>query len=198
MNLPTSELTNNAESTPSDESEPPGVSSRCRDDQCEIAVADEQSLLAIDEQLIHRAIHEVLAFGDEPSASISVAIVDDAAMLPLNRQFLEHDYTTDVLSFALNSKEEPLSGELVVNAEYALATAQDVGWHACNELLLYVIHGMLHLVGYCDKSEESAQEMRAAEKRILRSLGIPTSPTDLRWTNDPQILPSEAKGNTPS
>lgn len=177
----------------SDESEPPGSSSR-PEQRFEVAIADEQALLAIDQPLLSRAIRHVLASHDEPSASMSVAIVDDAAMRPLNQQFLQHDYTTDVLSFGLSSEDEPLSGELIVNAEYALREAAQYAWTAHDELLLYAVHGMLHLVGYCDKSEAAAQEMRAAEKVVLASLGIEVSPTDSRWATSRQEDPSDSKG----
>ncbi|MEQ8210108.1 MAG: rRNA maturation RNase YbeY [Lacipirellulaceae bacterium] len=194
----TSELIDNTQVASGDDSEPPGAGSASGVDSVEIAISNEQALLTIDEEAVRRAVRQVLSAGNEPSATISVAIVDDATMRPLNKQFLEHDYTTDVLSFALNEAEEPLSGELIVNAEYAAREAVEIGWSAEEEFLLYVIHGMLHLIGYCDKSDESAIKMRAAEKQILIKLGIQTSTSDSRWADGGQAKLSGRKGTTHS
>lgn len=194
----TPERRQTGELAPSDESEPPGVDLRLGKERFVVLIANEQALLAIDEGLLYQAIRQVLASHDEPSASISVAIVDDATMRPLNRQFLEHDYTTDVLSFGLNDEGEALSGELIVNTEYAMREAADHAWPPHNELLLYVVHGTLHLVGYCDKSEVAALEMRAAEKDVLATLGIEVSPTDSRWATSLRADAPEVKGTAHS
>ena len=84
------------------------------------------------------------------NARISVAVVDDATIAVLNRQFLRHEGPTDVLSFLLEQDEDGLEGEVVVSAETARRTAPRFGWSEGEELLLYVIHGTLHLAGYDD------------------------------------------------
>ena len=107
-------------------------------------------------------------------AEISVAIVDDPTIRDLNRQYLEHDYETDVISFVLDWNEDTgaLLGQLIVSTDTAATLAEDVGSTMQEELLLYVIHGMLHLVGYDDKQPTAAIEMRAAEKEYLSRFNI--------------------------
>ena len=107
-------------------------------------------------------------------AEISVAIVDDPTIRELNRKYLKHDYETDVISFVLDWNENTgeLLGQLIVSTDTAATIANDVGSTLQEELLLYVIHGMLHLVGYDDKHPAAAIEMRAAEKEYLSRFDI--------------------------
>ena len=110
-------------------------------------------------------------------AQLSLAVVDDPAMHALNRRHLEHDYPTDVLSFLLDSTETTIEGEVIVSVDTAAREAAEYGWGAADELLLYVIHGTLHLVGYDDKTENGRKEMRLAEARHLAGFGL-TPPWD--------------------
>jgi len=105
-------------------------------------------------------------------ATLSIAIVDDPTIHGLNRQYLDHDYPTDVLSFLLERDKGSLEGEVIVSLDMAARRAAEFGWSAADELLLYVIHGTLHLVGYDDQVEAARGEMRAAERRILAQFGI--------------------------
>ena len=123
--------------------------------------------LAIDEERPRRAAQAILRDAQIDERSLSIAVVDDATMHGLNRQYLEHDYPTDVLSFTLERSPGKIEGEVIVNFDMAAGRAGEFGWSAEDELLLYVIHGTLHLVGYDDGSDEARAEMRAAERRYL-------------------------------
>lgn len=141
-----------------------------------------QTETPVDGERIERAIRWALADSPYDEATVSIAIVDDETIHELNRQFLAHDYPTDVLSFTLEDAPPQLEGEIVVSVDTARQNALEAGWSADNELLLYVIHGTLHLAGYLDKSPDDYAEMRAAEATILDRLGVKRSPTDARWT----------------
>jgi probable rRNA maturation factor len=101
---------------------------------------------------------------------ISVAIVDDATIHALNRQYLHHDYPTDVISFDLTENEELLEGEIIASLDTAFRVASENGWEPMQELMLYIIHGMLHVVGLDDRSEAEAQRMRVEERHYLQTL----------------------------
>jgi probable rRNA maturation factor len=138
----------------------------------------------VDAELIGRAIRWALDASPYDEATVSVAVVDDETIHELNRQFLAHDYPTDVLSFTLEDDPPRLEGEVVVSVDTARQNAIEAGWSADDELLLYVIHGTLHLAGYLDKSPDDYAEMRAAEAAVLGRLGVKRSPTDVRWTSE--------------
>jgi probable rRNA maturation factor len=138
----------------------------------DIAVNNQQSSMEIDAQRLTSAARKILEELGPPSCQLSIAVVDNESIHALNRQYLQHDYATDVLSFLLEEDEKQLEGEVIVSAEMAQEQCQGFGWTADNELLLYVIHGVLHLVGLDDRDDEARAEMRAAEKRFLASFGL--------------------------
>jgi probable rRNA maturation factor len=105
---------------------------------------------------------------------ISVAIVDDQTMHQLNSRHLQHDYTTDILSFLLGDGER-LEGELIACWDVARRVAEQGGWNVHWELLLYLIHGMLHLVGYDDHDPIGLEKMKRAECIYLQLAGCPIS-----------------------
>ena len=116
-----------------------------------------------------RAIMEDHGFHE---GEVSLAIVDDPTMHQLNREPLQHDYPTDVLSFVLESAKPMLDGEVIVSCDTAQKVAPEYRWSAQNELLLYFIHGSLHLVGYDDHNDEDRAAMRATEAKYLVAAGV--------------------------
>jgi probable rRNA maturation factor len=137
-----------------------------------VSITNLQPTLPFDADRLRRAIRMVFEESVNRPAQISVAIVDDATIHDLNNRHLQHDYPTDVLSYPLIDSRDKLVGEIVVSAETARQQAPDYGWSADEELCLYVIHGALHLAGFRDKSIAQRREMQAAERWILRELGI--------------------------
>lgn len=142
----------------------------------QVAVANEQADYPIDIALLRRAVTHVLRVHDYRAATISVAVVDNEAIHALNNEFLSHDYPTDVLSFLLDEGPEGIDGEVIVSAEMAARQAARFDWTPTAELLLYVIHGTLHLVGYDDTTPAAAAEMRAAEATMLAEFGFQVRP----------------------
>jgi len=118
------------------------------------------------------AIEQVLRRHGIAEAEMSLAIVDDPTIHELNRRFLSHDRPTDVLTFRLDDGEGGLEGEIVISAETAIRQAKSVGWSPTWEALLYIVHGVLHLVGFDDTSDEAAELMRREEHRCLEMLGV--------------------------
>lgn len=110
---------------------------------------------------------------------ISIAIVDDTQSRKLNKQFLNHNSTTDCLSFNLsdNSKfpiienRKSVTFELVVNAELAVKEASLRGHSSEAELALYITHGLLHNLGFDDSKHRQAKKMHDTEDEILQQLG---------------------------
>lgn len=133
---------------------------------------NEQSTLPIDPALLRKAVETVLKGEGIEAAEISLAVIDDPAMHVLNRKYLNHDEPTDVLSFVLEEHPGCVEGEVIVSADTAAATSRRFGWSADNELLLYVIHGTLHLVGYDDLNPEAQAEMRGRERAYLGQFGL--------------------------
>lgn len=144
----------------------------------EIEISDTQGHLRVVPEDLAALARSVLLAEGRRRASISIALVDQAAIHAINRDHLGHDWPTDVISFDLSEPGDAiLVGELVVSAEMAAATAVDLGVAPGDELALYVVHGLLHLCGYDDLTELDAAAMRRREDELLRSVGR-SSPFD--------------------
>lgn len=137
-----------------------------------IEVSNRQSRLPVDEKGLCVACDSVLAETEFEAAEISLVVVCDQEMHQLNDEHLAHDYPTDVLSFPLERSETFLAGEIIVSADTANSECQSHGLSYDQELLLYVIHGLLHLVGYDDKSDETRVIMRQKEKYFMEKNGV--------------------------
>ncbi len=137
-----------------------------------IDVTNEQTTLDVDDARLRNAVELILSDAGVTSGMVSVAVVDDTAIHRLNREFLEHDYPTDVLSFLLDRKPAMIEGEVIVSGDTAQCSAAQFGWSPHDELLLYVIHGTLHLVGYDDLQPDLLAEMRRQEERYLAHFGL--------------------------
>ena len=107
-------------------------------------------------------------------AKVTIAFVDNAHIHRLNKQFLHHDEPTDVLTFPSSPPgAKKLEGDIAIGMEIAREYAAERGHDVKLELMLYVVHGCLHLCGYTDTDDESAAEMRVKERQYLAQLGLP-------------------------
>ncbi|MBE6427858.1 MAG: rRNA maturation RNase YbeY [Planctomycetaceae bacterium] len=140
----------------------------------EIEIANEQETIEVSEELIKKAVRAVLEKSAIQNAELSIALVDDEMIHGINRQFLCHDYPTDVISFPLSDSPAKLEGEIVLSTDTAKREAEKVcgSWNAEKEVILYVVHGCLHLIGFDDHCDEDLVEMRLAEVECLRVAGI--------------------------
>lgn len=85
----------------------------------------------------------------------------------MNREFLEHDYPTDVLSFRISDEGDALEGEVYVDLDMAAERAPEFGTRFSHEAARYVVHGLLHLAGHDDAQPEQREHMRELENRYL-------------------------------
>jgi probable rRNA maturation factor len=139
-----------------------------------IKIASPQDAVPIDRPRLRAAARTVLEGEGVKAATVSLAFVDNPTIHRLNKQFLDHDEPTDVISFPLSAPGAgTLEGELVVGTEVARAQAAERGHDVGHELVLYVIHGLLHLCGYDDTTGPAEGQMRARERHYLRALGLP-------------------------
>jgi probable rRNA maturation factor len=139
-----------------------------------ISIASPQEIVPLDRGRLREVARTVLAGEHIVDYEISLAFVDNPTIHRLNKRFLDHDEPTDVLSFPLSDAgAKKLVGELVIGVEVALEQAAASGYDVNAELALYVIHGLLHLCGYDDKSAQTTKAMRVRERHYLDELGVP-------------------------
>lgn len=119
---------------------------------------------------MRRAIRRILRDAEITEAKISIAIVDDATIAELHERFLDDPSPTDVLSFVLEQSPGTLEGEVVASADTAKAYAPTYRASADDELVRYVIHGVLHLVGYDDTTAKKRTVMKKMESKYLEGV----------------------------
>jgi probable rRNA maturation factor len=197
----------------------------------EIDISNQQDRIPVDTERLQQAVLVALKLEAVQSAVLSISIVDNATIHEINREHLQHDYPTDVISFQLDfsqnglpndefdddagdsdedndappgseiddspafeyDDEQPadeavdprpafgafIEGEIIASAEMAEQMAAEGHWNTDSELLLYVVHGLLHICGYDDLSAPEKAVMRTRERCILDSLGLhPVYPQD--------------------
>lgn len=98
--------------------------------------------------------------------TIGVVCVSDGVLRRMNRRYLRHDCTTDVLSFPLG-EGDAVEGELYVSLDRARVQARRFGVSPSHELVRLVVHGTLHLIGYDDGTAADRARMRKREDHIL-------------------------------
>lgn len=92
---------------------------------------------------------------------------DDDYLLKINQDYLQHDYLTDIITFDY-VEGKTLFGDLYISIDRIKDNANEFNVTFDNELKRVMVHGVLHLMGYSDKSDESIQEMRAKEDEKLK------------------------------
>jgi probable rRNA maturation factor len=147
---------------------------RRRESPLLLELLDEQDNLAVDLGKVRTLCESILEDAGVKSGRINVVLVNSDTIQQYHRDFLNHDSPTDVISFPTEDRrsEGHLEGEVLACAEIANDRADEFGWTAEEELLLYVVHGMLHLVGFDDVTPEQQAIIQEKERVYLAILGI--------------------------
>lgn len=111
---------------------------------------------------------------EKRKAHLDVLITGDRQIRKINKKFLKHDYSTDVISFLLGEGEwdgrAVIKGDLVVSVDTAKAFSRELGLPLKEELARYLVHGTLHLLGYDDKKPADFKKMHSRQEQILKKI----------------------------
>jgi probable rRNA maturation factor len=91
----------------------------------------------------------------------------DTYLLDINRQFLDHDYYTDIITFDLSEPNQPINAEIYISVDRVRDNAREFNSSVQKELHRVIFHGALHLCGYEDKTRKDELEMRKMEDKYL-------------------------------
>ena len=123
----------------------------------------------IDERRLNRWIKAVAADYGFSVGNITYIFCSDERELAVNREFLGHDYYTDVITFDY-STGTTLNGDIFISLDTVRSNAEMVGTTFEDELRRIIIHGVLHLTGQGDKTPETKEQMTAKENKALDKL----------------------------
>jgi probable rRNA maturation factor len=137
-------------------------------DGVNVTVSNRQRLLKVDSRRLKKIAQRALELVEAPDDQLSVVLVTDKTIAKLNKKFHQTDGPTDVLSFKYGGR--PLTGEVILSVEHALSQAKRFKSTPGREIVLYVVHGILHLHGYNDHRVRDRSRMRTVERSILTAL----------------------------
>ena len=103
-----------------------------------------------------------------PLGTLNIIFCSDEHLLGINRDYLQHDYYTDIITFDLSpSGKAPLEAELYISVDRVKDNATSLGQPYYKELHRVIFHGLLHLMGYKDKQKKDQVLMRQMEEKLL-------------------------------
>ena len=129
----------------------------------------------IDQAAVSLWIEAVARNHGKAVGTLTYVFCDDEYILATNKQFLGHDYYTDIITFDYSNSRR-IAGDMVISLETVRSNAQMLGVDYQSELLRVIVHGVLHLCGINDKGPGEREIMEAAEDRALALLEQLSSP----------------------
>jgi len=139
-----------------------------------IELTNQQKIKRVNLKQLDKYLKKILVFlstegGNISSKKLSILLSDNNLIKKLNKKYFKKPLVTDVIAFPLADDLEPdYLGEVVVSVEEAVRVAKKLGCKWQDELRLYLIHGILHLVGYDDRTKVKRARMEKAQERILK------------------------------
>ncbi len=120
---------------------------------------------------VERWIRAVAAQYGFSVGDLNYIFCDDAKILEVNREFLQHDYYTDVITFDYTTRTR-VNGDIFISLDTIRTNAEEMGASFNHELHRVIIHGLLHLTGQADKTPETKVQMTAKEDAALKKITI--------------------------
>jgi rRNA maturation RNase YbeY len=131
-----------------------------------VAISNRQRRLTVNASLLVRIVERALEFVTDNRAELGIVLVDDDGIAKLNARHHNTQGPTDILSFDYGEGQ----GELIISVDHVIAQARRFRSTPSRELVLYVVHGILHLHGHNDLALGDRRRMRAAERRLMYRL----------------------------
>ncbi len=136
----------------------------------DISVSGQFKITGFNRKKLIALIKKTCALFHLRKAQINIEVADDKRIVEVNKQFLKKRSITDVISFDVSEDGEKVF-DIIVNVELAKRQAKLRGHSAQAELTLYVLHGLLHQLGFDDLTKADAEKMHRIEDEILDKLG---------------------------
>lgn len=131
----------------------------------EINIFNESSVKRLPKKRVKDVIIRIFKDHDINLCNLNIIYLNDAGITELNKDFLKHDYVTDVISFLLD--KETMDGEIYIGALQAKRQAKEYMITLSNEIIRLAAHGALHLVGYDDETAEAREKMHELENKYI-------------------------------
>jgi len=117
-------------------------------------------------------LNEVVTCHNGKIKTIQFVFCDDAYLLTMNQEYLQHDTLTDIITFRYQEHPYPLESDIYISVERVSENASIFGVPIEHELHRVMVHGVLHLLGFKDKTKADQQKMRRAEEEAIALLNV--------------------------
>lgn len=140
-----------------------------------VYITNSQEDLKIEESQVERLVQEVVSFENRQYDEASIQFVTDEEMRSLHEEYFDDPSPTDCISFPMDEEFDPedphrVLGDVIVCPRTAIDYAAANDCDAYEELSLYIVHGILHTMGYDDIEDADIEKMRSAEKHHMNNL----------------------------
>ena len=146
-----------------------GTKAQAAERSCEILISFSDKSVKVPQKTLKALVRFVTAREGFSIGRVDLAVVGTAEIAQHNRHFLNHAGETDVISFDLSDSAVPgISAQIIVCASVAARQAHHHGLTKAQELMLYIIHGLLHVMGYDDLSVRDHAKMASRQDELLK------------------------------
>ena len=126
------------------------------------------SNIKISKLLVHKIVGLLKNEFNFTVSSLLVNFVSADQIIKINKKFLNHNYSTDIITFSYSGEYQVVDSEIYISVEDAESNAVQFGVTFSEEILRLLIHGILHLLGFDDKTPELKRKMKAVENRLCK------------------------------
>ena len=124
---------------------------------------------SINKREVHKLISSLMEEFNLTISFLSISFINSARLKDVNKEYLKHDYETDVITFNYSKKIKEIDGEILISFEEADRNSKKYKVTYGKELCRLVIHGMLHLLNFDDKDTKSKKIMKRMENKLILS-----------------------------
>ena len=126
--------------------------------------------IKIDKKVVHSIVSKLKDTLKFTIESLNVNFVSSETMIEINKQYLNHNYDTDVIAFNYSGNNTKLDGEIFISIGQAIDNAIRFNVNLDSELIRLIVHGTLHLLGYDDKKSSDKKKMKTEEDKLTEKL----------------------------
>ena len=128
----------------------------------------DRSFTFLNKTFLKKFIESLIKKEKQHLLEINYVFCSDKFLLQMNRDFLNHDYYTDIITFGLSEKNQPIEAEIYISLDRVKENAATLGVKYKEEILRVIFHGALHLCGFKDKTKSEILVMRTKEEQYLQ------------------------------
>lgn len=121
----------------------------------------------IQKKNIHSLVESLTSELNFKLFNLEINFISDKSILEINRTYLKHNYTTDIITFNYSNVSNKIDGEIFISIEDAILNSKKFKVSLSEELARLVIHGLLHLLGYDDQNNSNKKIMKRLENKLL-------------------------------